>query len=99
MKPSNDLREQDNALKAWLASNSWNLMVTFVTIVIAFTYLKYEVADNTKRIQAVDARVSLYPSKDYFELKFKTIDEKQATIETGIKDLTNKVQNHVEETR
>lgn len=91
--------EQDNILKTWFINNSWNLTLTFVAIVVAFSLLKYEVADNTKRIQALDNKVTQYPSKDYFELKFVTIDEKQATIETSIKDLTKKIQDHVEETK
>ena len=80
----------ETALKTWLNNNSWNLMVTVVAIIVAFTYLKVGVKTNTDKIQAIEAKVASYPSVDYFDLKFKTIDE-------SLNRLTIKVDEHIKE--
>jgi cell fate (sporulation/competence/biofilm development) regulator YmcA (YheA/YmcA/DUF963 family) len=67
-------------------------MVTIVAIIVAFTYLKVEVKSNADKIQAIEARVASYPSVDYFNLKFKTLDN-------SINNLTNKVEEHIKETK
>lgn len=75
---------RQDPLKRWLDSNSWNLLVTIVSIVIAFSILRAEVTANTKDITVLKESVSAYPSVGYFELKFDTQDDKLLNMEKKI---------------
>lgn len=73
----------------WLKDNAWNIIVTGVAISIAFATLD-------ARVKAVESKVAEYPSQDYFELKFKTIEEKIEDNTEAIKNIPEKVENVVE---
>jgi hypothetical protein len=72
---------KQNNLNSWLKINSWNLILTFAGIVASFAIANY-------RINTVEAKISEYPSYDYFELKFNTIDK-------SLNDLTTKLETHI----
>ncbi|MFA5014019.1 MAG: hypothetical protein WC549_00565 [Actinomycetota bacterium] len=65
----------------WIKNNLWNLVITFVTIVIAFITMQL-------RISALENKVNQYPSQDYFDLKFKIIDSQ-------LFDLKIQLENHI----
>jgi len=48
--------------------------------------LREEVKALTSRVQAVEIKQAEYPSQDWFELKFRMVDEK-------IEDLEKKIDN------
>lgn len=100
------MKQPNDNLKTWLIDNSWNLIVTVVAIIVAFTYLKVEVISNTDKIGALENKVATYPSEDYFTLKFKTIDDNINTANSNvnaanesIKALTNKIDEHIKESK
>ena len=75
--------------ESWLKENSWNLLLTLVGIVAAFTIANY-------RINAVEAKVAEYPSYDYFELKFKNTDDSITALKQGQSDISKKLDAHIE---
>ena len=68
-------------IESWMKQNSWNLLVTIVSIIIAFTIAQ-------QRINALEIKVDQYPSYDYFELKFNT-------LEKNIEELKNTLNGHM----
>jgi hypothetical protein len=63
----------------WLKQNSWNLLITFMGIVVAWTLFN-------ARLNAVEAKMNEFPSYDYFELKFKVIDTAINEVKTQLKE-------------
>jgi hypothetical protein len=64
-------------LNSWLKDNSWNLLLTTVGIIMAFTVANM-------RINAMETKVAEYPSYDYFELKFQTVEKNIAELKTTL---------------
>ena len=62
----------------WFKQNSWNLLVTGVTITLAFSMLSF-------RVKAVEDKVKDYPSQDWFELKFQTIEDNMNELKNANK--------------
>jgi len=77
-------------VEQWLKDNSWNLMITFMTVISAFAIANY-------RINAVEKQLAQYPSQDWFELRFTNIDDKFNILTQDIKDLQKKVEIHLEQ--
>jgi hypothetical protein len=77
-------------IESWLKDNSWNLLVTFVAIIIAWTLFN-------SRLQAVEASISQYPSYDYFELRFKQIESSIQELKVGQEAISDKLDNHLQE--
>ena len=73
-------------LQSWLSSNAWNLIITLAGVIVAFCLMQYRVDANEIKIQKLDDKISAYPSKDYFDLKFKTIDEKFVELQSQVTD-------------
>ena len=68
---------KSNGTKKWITDNLWNLILTAIGIAMAFAILNY-------RVNAMEQKLATYPSYDYFELKFQTIDEKMDILTTTI---------------
>jgi hypothetical protein len=75
--------KENNGIKQWLIDNSWVLLVMLFSVAVAFTNLKAAVRANASDIRHNTEAIAGYPSEDWFNLKFETI-EKQ------IRDLENK---------
>ena len=75
-------------LESWLKNNTWNLVVTFAAVITAFALANY-------RINAMEVQIAKYPSQDYFELKFKTIDQAIQDLIDGQKIITDKLDDHL----
>jgi len=75
-------------LESWLKNNTWNLVITFAGIIAAFALANY-------RINAMEMTIAKYPSQDYFELKFKTIDKSIQDLIDGQKIITDKLDDHL----
>lgn len=89
--------QSNNTIKDWLYSNSWNLLVTFVGIVIGFMLLKIQVEANTRTIYAMQQQLDKYPSEQYFELKFQTQDDKLNSLEKKVDDIQASLNKHLQE--
>ena len=77
----------ENPLKKWLYNNSWNLIVTIVGLITFAIVIRGEVNANAQVIYALQKRVDAYPSEDYFEEKFRTIEKTLDELKIEIKDI------------
>ena len=77
-------------LESWLKNNTWNLVVTFAAVITAFALANY-------RINAMEVQIAKYPSQDYFELKFKTIDQATQDLKEGQYSIEKKLDAHLME--
>jgi len=65
----------------WLKNNAITLAILFVSMIIAWATL------NAK-VDALAKKVDQYPSEDWFDLKFNTIDE-------SIRKVGEKIDTHI----
>jgi len=72
----------------FLKDHLWQILVILFVSSVSFIILKEEVKALTSRVQAVEIEQAEYPSQDWFELKFRMVDEK-------IEDLEKKIDNCV----
>ena len=70
----------------FLKDHLWQILVILFVSSVSFIILKEEVKALTSRVQAVEIEQAEYPSQDWFELKFRMVDEK-------IEDLEKKIDN------
>lgn len=83
--------ENNKSLTDWVKQNAWNLIVTTAIIVSAFTLLNSKVDVLAQQTLENKINISRYPSLEWFELKFKTIDEKLVDIKTDLIKHTEEV--------
>jgi hypothetical protein len=70
-----------NNVTSWVKQNLWGIIL-FVGMFIA------GYATLNAKVNAMEKQLSLYPSQDYFELKFNTIDDK-------LIELNDKLSSHL----
>jgi hypothetical protein len=68
-----------NKLTNWFFNNSWSMIVAGVAITLSFAYL-------VSRVEALEKKVEPFPSYDYFELKFNTIQDQVEEVKLSIKE-------------
>lgn len=66
-----------------IIKETWFLVLFVGGLIAAWTSLNM-------RVNAMERQLALYPSQDYFELKFKTVDDK-------LIELNQKITDHVSE--
>ena len=91
------MKHDSSTIKDWVYSNSWNLLVTFVGIVVAFTLLRSQVEANAMGVSVLQNRLDKYPSEQYFNLKFQNQEEKPDALEKKVDDLTASLNKHLQE--
>ena len=74
------------SVKEWITNNSWNLLVTAVAIIMAFSYNNFRIEVIAKQVETNTGIISKFPSQAWFDLKFQTIDEGQKRIEIQLKE-------------
>lgn len=74
-------------MNEWLKENAWNIIVTAVGITLAYATLN-------ARVLAVEEKVGQYPSQDYFDLKFQTIEQDVADNAELIEELHKQLIEH-----
>jgi hypothetical protein len=62
----------------WLKQN-------FITLLVLISGLAMGYGVLNARVAAAETKISQYPSQDWFELKFKNIDDRFNTIESTLK--------------
>ena len=70
----------------FLKDHLWQIIVILFVSSISFIILKEEVKALTSRVQAVEIEQAEYPSQDWFELKFSTIEKRFGDLEKKIDD-------------
>jgi len=91
------MENNENGIKKWLNDNSWSLLITFAFVVSAFAYNTAEIKTARAEIFQVREQLDKYPSEQYFDLKFKTQDEKLTTLEKKIDDINAALNKHLQE--
>ena len=91
------MKGKNSTIKDWLYNNSWNLLITFTGIVFGFALLNSKVDANATTIYSLQMKLDRYPSEQYFDLKFKTQDEKLTTLEKKIDDINAALNKHLQE--
>lgn len=71
---------KNNGITSWLKQNAWAI-VFFAGVTIA------GYATLRAQVNAMEAKLAQYPSQDYFELRFKTIDDRMIELQNEIKEL------------
>jgi hypothetical protein len=86
---------ESNGLSKWLKDNAWNLIITGWMVGAGILFLQFRVSGLEKAQAQFEKKLGDYPSVDYFNEKFKNIDDKQNTMATDMKDLKKDLQNHI----
>ncbi len=83
---------KNNNSTTWLKNNFWNLLITFVSIVVAFVSLQNRVSANEKDIQAIQARLdtiekvlTTLPTKEFMDLKLNPIQQDLTEVKLDVK--------------
>lgn len=71
---------KNNGIASWFRQNAWAIIFFTGVTIAGYATLKAQV-------NAMEAKLIQYPSMDYFELKFKTVDDKMIELQSQIKDL------------
>jgi hypothetical protein len=69
-----------NGLTGWIRQNAWSI-IFFVGVTIA------GYATLNAKVLAMETQLAKYPSMDYFELKFETVDEQLVTLQGQVNEL------------
>lgn len=72
---------QNNGIRKWLLDNSWSLITMMFMLIVAFTNLRATVVVNASNIEYNRALIARYPSEDWFNLKFETIEKQINALE------------------
>ena len=80
------MTKQPLTIGTFLKDHLWQIIVILFVSATSFMILREEVKGLATRVDAVEIRQAEYPSQDWFELKFRMVDEK-------IEDLEKKIDN------
>lgn len=67
-------------LQEWITNNLWSIIIAIVGIIVMWTTQTGRIESIASRVHAVEVKQATYPSQDWFELKFKTIDDSLSGI-------------------
>jgi hypothetical protein len=67
---------------SWIRQN-WYLLVFIASVVAGAALLSFRVDKLEVQANGLEKRFAEYPSKDWFELKFSTIDQSIQEIKDG----------------
>ena len=81
-----------NGYSRWLRDNLWNLIITFAGIIFAYAAIQTRISIVEARTEQVEKKLAEYPSQEYFDLKFKT-------IEVNLEEVKVDVKKHLQEDR
>ena len=70
----------------FLKDHLWQILVILFVSSISFVILKEEVKGLATRVDAVEIKQAEYPSQEWFELKFSTIEKRFGDLEKKIDD-------------
>jgi hypothetical protein len=79
-------------VRKWISDNLWNLAVTVFFVIMAYAALEQKVIQQQSQLNALEQKVGQYPSADYFNLKFKNIDD-------SLNEIKQKLDQHITQTR
>lgn len=77
------MKKQENGLTQFIKQNAWGIIGVLAIAITFYSLTNY-------RLTQAEEKLSHYPSEDYFQLKFQTIDEK-------LDNLNDKITAHIEE--
>lgn len=83
-------------LARWLRDNSWNLIITAWMVGTAILYSQFRISAVEKAQAQLEKNLGEYPSVDYFNEKFKNIDDKFTEMNSNFKDLQKDFNNYVQ---
>lgn len=84
-------------LSKWLRDNAWNLIVTGWMVGAGILFLQFRVASIEKAQAQIEKNLGDYPSVDYFNEKFKNLQEADSRQENQLKDANDKLQKHLDD--
>jgi uncharacterized lipoprotein YddW (UPF0748 family) len=87
----------NNKFKTWLSNNAITLIIIYTGIIIGYAALKVQVIATATEVQAIQERVDTYPSEQYFELKFKTLEDNQNKMDETLKEVQASLNKHLQE--
>lgn len=73
-------KNKNSGLQAWLKANAWGILIAIVSISIAWGLL-------SAKVSAIEEKVSEYPSLEYFEFRFDTIEDDIGELKDVIKEI------------
>ena len=85
---------QDN-MQGWLRSNLWNLIITAVAIIVAFVTIQAKIIALELKTTNLEQRVATYPSQEYFDLRFETIEKGQIDLKEQILEVKKELKQHL----
>ena len=69
--------KKSNGLKDFLRNNAWAIILVVMGWIVGFALLQ-------QQVNVLATKVAEYPSQDWFELKFETIDKRFDTLEQKV---------------
>lgn len=85
-----------NETQSWFKSNALSLTLSFAGAITAFAILRVTVIAQGKEIDTLKFKTDAYPSEKYFDLRFKTQDDKLDDLEGKIDSLSSDLKKHIE---
>ena len=70
-------------LKEFLSKNAWGIIGVIMVMVTFYTLTNY-------RLAKAEEKLSAYPSADYFDLKFATIEQQLTEVKVELREHANK---------
>jgi len=70
----------------FLKDHLWQIIVILFVSATSFMILREEVKGLATRVDAVEIKQAEYPSQEWFELKFSTIEKRFGDLEKKIDD-------------
>ena len=80
------MTKQPLTIGTFLKDHLWQIIVILFVSATSFMILREEVKGLATRVEAVEIKQAEYPSQDWFELKFRMVDEKIEDLEKKIDD-------------
>jgi len=84
------MTQNNDWLNKLIENNIIKLVIIFTSIVVGYTMINANVKANTARIELVEIKQAEFPTKEWFDLKFKTereyVDLRFSALEKKIED-------------
>jgi len=80
------MTKQPLTIDTFLKDHLWQIIVILFVSATSFMILREEVKGLATRVEAVEIKQAEYPSQDWFELKFSTIEKRFGDLEKKIDD-------------
>lgn len=85
------MSDKPKTISQFLNNHLWQILVFIGGFIVIFSALRAEVTANAREIIEIKEKQATYPSQEWFELKFETIER---SSELRFQALEKKIEEH-----